>query len=368
MSASVVTLRNAMGHALHCILEEPAGGAGGAQIAAVLLCPGIKMRVGPHRLHRKLAKPFLDRGIPVMRVDFRGLGDSEGDWPDESLQQIYRLTELGHCVGDARSALDWLEARFGIRRFIVGGLCGAAITALHLATEDARLSALYAVGLPARLDGTGEQARVTRGELTSQWSRYLRKLGRPRAWLRFLSLQSDYRLLWRAIAQRLGKSRADPAAQGDGPPPDLNPQLPAGMLALLQAGRTALILFGENDPRRWDFEEKFLQPWSAVLEPYRAQIAYSVISGANHVLGDPAAIAAANRLTDAWLEAQASLLQVPMPAPESTPAMRRSARGSAANGVHRPALECLVKPMRASSQDLPLCSTTEYSSSTRLRK
>lgn len=362
MSASIVSLRNPQGHALHCIFEEPLGGAAGAQVAAVLLSPGVKTRVGPHQLNRKLARTFLEHGIPVMRVDFRGLGDSEGDWPDDSLEQIYRQMELGQCVGDARAALDWLEARFGVRRFIVGGLCGAAMTALHLAREDARLWALFSIGLPARLVGP---PIVTRAELQSHWSRYLSKLAHPAAWWRFLTLRSDYRLLWRAIGARLRNQRS--AGHPQQPAADLNPHLQPAMFDLLESGRTALILFGEQDPRRWDFEEKFLEPLSASLAPYRRQITYAVIPGANHILGTPAAVAGANRLTRDWLERLVP--QVLVQPPESGVAMLHSGGGAAAIGIHRAALECVIKPMRATSkQDVQLCSTNESSISTRPRK
>ena len=321
MSQRVVSLRNREGHALHCILEEPPDGLSRARVAAVLLCPGVKTRVGPHRLYRKLSQPFLARGIPVLRVDFRGLGDSEGDWPDDSLAQMYRLMELGHCADDARAALDWLESHLGIRNCIVGGLCGAAITALHLARHDSRLAALYAIGLPARLSGTSDPHSASRGELQSHRLRYLRKLMRPASWLRFLLLRSDYRLMWRSLTEKLSKS-------GPAVAPDLNPHLAANFLALVRTGRPALLLFGGQDPKRWEFEERFLQPWADALAPYRAKITYSVIPRANHILGDPAAIVEANRLTEAWLDAQL------------TRSIGRSERGLSPAGIHSGAVEC----------------------------
>ena len=324
VSRTIVSLRNRQGDALHCTLDEPAAGVPRAAVAAVFLCPGVKTRVGPHRLYRKLAAPFLARGIPVMRVDFRGLGDSEGQWPDDSLASIYRLTELGHCVDDARSALDWIESRLGTRHCIVGGLCGGAITALHLAREDMRLAALYAIGLPVRLDGIGEKPGISAGELQSHRARYLRKAFRASSWARLLSFRSDYRLLWQALAGKMGFV---PTA-GQEAPPDLNPHVPDCFLQLLHTGRLALLMFGERDPRRWDFEEKFLRAASAALEPYRQQISYSIIAGANHILGDPASVLAANRLTEAWLETQL------------TRGVVRSERGAGAAGIHPHALEC----------------------------
>jgi len=342
MSQTIVTLRNRDGHALHCILEEPPAVTPRAAMAVVLLCPGIKTRVGPHRLHRKLSAPFLARGIPVLRVDFRGLGDSEGEWPDDALASIYRLTELGHCVDDVRAALDWLETRLGIRRSIVGGLCGAAITALQVAREDSRLAALYAIGLPSLLDGVDVERRTSAGERQSHRSVYLRKLRQPASWLRLLSLKTDYGLLWRALAKGvLAKMAAPLAAGGATPAAGLNPDLPGCLLALLGTGRPALMLFGERDPMRWSFEENVLQPWSAALEPYKSQIQYSVIPGANHILSRPMDILAANRLTDAWLDAQL------------TRGIVRSERGAGAAGIHPGELEC------SRLQEAIQCSTSE---------
>src|SRR5689334_6403855 len=199
MSTRIVTVRNSRGNALHCMLEEPAGGARGARFAALLLCSGVKTRVAPHRLYRKLAATFVARGVPVLRVDFAGLGDSEGEWPDDSLDAIYGLTERGHCVDDVRSACDWLQAHCGIRRFIAGGLCGAALTALHLGMQDERLAALYAIGLPATYLGAGAEPVLSSHEMRMYRMRYLRKLIRPSSWLRFLSMKSDYRLMLRMV-------------------------------------------------------------------------------------------------------------------------------------------------------------------------
>ncbi len=313
MSSRIVSVLNPLGQRLHCILEEPSRGAAGAPLAAVLLCPGVKTRVGPHRLYRKLSQSFLRRGIPVMRVDFRGLGDSQGEWADERLEHIYNRIERGECAEDARSALDWLESQCGIRSFIVGGLCGAAITGLHLASQDPRVAGLYAIGLPARLHGgAGTEERMPRGLLRSKRMLYVRKLLQPAAWLRLVSMRSDYGLMARLVIDALRRSSlesAAPMAFPAVPPPamppaaDLNPDLPAAFFAMLKASIPALLMYGESDPMRWEFEESFLQPWSRALEPYAALYAAAVIPRASHALGDPADIAEANRITGAWLDA-----------------------------------------------------------------
>ena len=48
---------------------------------ALLLSPGLKHRVGPHRLHLKLARLYAGLGMPVFRFDYHGTGDSEGELP-----------------------------------------------------------------------------------------------------------------------------------------------------------------------------------------------------------------------------------------------------------------------------------------------
>lgn len=313
MTRRIVTLRNSHGHALHCMLDEPAGGAVGAGFAAVLLCPGIKTRLGPHRLYRKLAQSFVARGIPVLRVDFHGLGDSEGELPETRLDTYYDQVQFGRHVDDVRSALDWLQSECGIQRCIVGGLCGGAITGL-LAASDPRIAAVYAIGLPVALEArSGATAEhMTRGELVSKRVVYLRKVLRLRSWLRLLSMQSDYKLIWRMLSSALRRraARRKPSAQlaevplpASSPAEDLNPKFPPAFFGFLASGRPALLIFSERDRLRWHFEEKFAQPWANALEPYKSQLSIVVIPDADHILGSPESVAEAGRQTGAWLDA-----------------------------------------------------------------
>ena len=305
MTGTIASLRNAQGLALHCMVDDPPGPAR-SDCAAVLLCPGVKTRVGPHRLHRKLAQAFLRRGIAVMRVDFAGLGDSEGERPEESLELVYRAIELGGAVGDARCALDWLEATRGVRRFIVGGLCGGAITGLQLAAEDPRVDGVYAIGLPVTVHGSarGELDRMSQGALRDKRAHYLKKALNPASWLRLLSMKSDYRLMWRMLVASLAaKRKAAPEAARPAAAPDLNPRLAESFLKVLGRDCPVLLMFGERDRLRWDFEEKFEQPWQADLAPYRALIESRIVPRASHILADPEAVAQASQLTVAWLDA-----------------------------------------------------------------
>ena len=45
----------------------------------LIVVGGPQYRVGSHRQFTLLARHLAEHGIPVMRFDYRGMGDSEGD-------------------------------------------------------------------------------------------------------------------------------------------------------------------------------------------------------------------------------------------------------------------------------------------------
>jgi hypothetical protein len=313
MSETIVTLRNARGHALHCMFEAPPAGVPRRDVACVLLSPGVKMRVAPHRLYRKLTRDFLVRGISVMRVDFHGLGDSEGDLPEEQLDQLYRQVQLGRHVDDARTALRWLEREQGIKRFIVGGLCGGALTGLLAAEEDSSIVALYAIGIPVVIDGTGAHAseHMTKGQALAMRQTYLAKLLDPRSWLRLLSFRSDFRSIMRTMFPKTGSAPAKGAGAAGpaGVPapatalaPNLNPRFAPAFFRLLGRGVPALLIFSGADRLHQEYLEKFVAPWSAALGAFDGRLRVDVVPQANHVLGDPAWVGQARALTADWLD------------------------------------------------------------------
>lgn len=314
MNQQIVTLRNSAGHALYCMFHAPDKVRFPApSLAVLLLSPGVKMRVAPHRLYRKLMKTFLDRGIAVLRVDFHGLGDSEGELQEVQLDQLYRQVQLGRHIGDVAAAINWVERELGIRRVLVGGLCGGALTGLLAAEFDRRVVGLYTIGIPVCLDGSGQHSAetMTRGQLGSLRKRYIAKLLKPDAWLRLLSFRSDFRLIWRSLTvasaarrqrKAVKKSEGLTPTPATAPASNLNPLFPRAFFALLRAQTPILLLFSGADRLKWEFDEKFAEPWAAGLAPYAAITQVSMVEKANHVLSDPAWVADAAHQTAAWLD------------------------------------------------------------------
>ena len=116
------------------ILASPAATEPAAPIACLLLNVGVTHRVGPRRLNVKLARRLALAGIPSLRLDLSGIGDST---PADSRTNFHEQS-----IRDLQAAMDWLESNIGIRRFVVLGICSGAVNGYWLAQEDARVVGL----------------------------------------------------------------------------------------------------------------------------------------------------------------------------------------------------------------------------------
>lgn len=280
-----VTFTNRRGLKLFGILEMPASPTV-QDLAVLMLSPGVKMRVGPQCLYRTMTTEFLQFGIPVLRFDCHGLGDSEGTLPEELLRDVYNHIEVGRFVDDTVDAMDWMQREHGTRRFILSGLCGGAITGLLAGERDRRVVGLLGLGLTAVLASRAADASryMTEGELQGARQMYLRRLLSPQAWYRLFTLKADYRLIGRLIAQTVRPKRQ---AQAPAPPPpddNANPRFPPAFFSMLSTGRPMLLVFGGSDRLQWEFEEKFVARHREQLASFPPLWDVHVVPQANHVL------------------------------------------------------------------------------------
>lgn len=274
-------------------------------VAIMLLSPGVKMRVGPHRLYNKMTERFLRLGFPVLRFDYHGLGDSEGELPERVLAEVYNTIQSGRYVPDTIDAMNWMQREHGISRFIASGLCGGAISGLLTAEADPRIEGLLSLGIPVSFEGSEEHwgRYITRGQLKALSTGYLRRLTQPRAWFRFLTFQSDYRVMVRSMRQRFSSQPSRPAVvpAPDAPPSNVNPKFGPAFFSMLERSRPMLLLFGGADRWIWEFEEKFEGPNAARLQPYRSRYHKQSIESANHIVSDEGWLAQVLDASEAWL-------------------------------------------------------------------
>lgn len=110
---------------------------GRAKCPAVLMLHGFTgNKAESHRMFVKLARALCTQGIASLRFDFRGSGDSEGEFENMTLR-----SELM----DAQEALRWLgkHKRVDNRRVAVVGMSmGAMIASMLVARERDRIKSL----------------------------------------------------------------------------------------------------------------------------------------------------------------------------------------------------------------------------------
>ncbi|MGK5052365.1 hydrolase 1, exosortase A system-associated [Janthinobacterium sp. RB2P8] len=243
----------------------------------LIVTGGPQYRAGSHRQFVLLARALAAQGLPVLRFDLRGMGDSEGSARD------YRAA--GPDIAGALA--QFFDAAPSLREVALWGLCDGATAAACHAPRDARIVALI---------------------LLNPWVRS--SAGLARATLRHYYLP---RLLqgafWRKLAEgglQLGASLASlrqvAAATRQVATPDNDAPAPALLRALTQfQGKVLLILSGDDlGAREWQALFDGDAAWRAVAA--RAQWTQAQVDGANHTFASAAWRGEVEQLCARWLQ------------------------------------------------------------------
>ncbi|MGH8264729.1 MAG: hydrolase 1, exosortase A system-associated [Steroidobacteraceae bacterium] len=130
------------------VLHRPGDPRG--MLGVVVVVGGPQYRVGSHRQFVLMARAFAAHGYPVLRFDYRGMGDSDGDY--RGFEQV---------DADLRAAIDALLARVPVLDGVVlWGLCDGASAALLYAPRDARVRGIALVNGWVRTTGGEASAFV----------------------------------------------------------------------------------------------------------------------------------------------------------------------------------------------------------------
>lgn len=176
---------------------HPAGA--GASTGVLVVVGGPQYRVGSHRQFVLLARFLATCGIPVLRFDYRGMGDSAG-----ASRDFERITD------DIAVAIDAFQRAVpSILRVVVWGLCDAATAAACYAPRDPRVCGLVLLNPWVRTVEGAAQAHLRHY--------YHRRLLEPEFWRKLAGLRLDVRNSWRSFVGLVHRSgwvarRARPAA------------------------------------------------------------------------------------------------------------------------------------------------------------
>jgi pimeloyl-ACP methyl ester carboxylesterase len=136
-------------------------------LAVIVMNSGILHRMGPNRLHVKIARRLSARGLPVFRFDLSGIGDSEPR--RDGLR--YALSTLE----EVRAAMDLVERECAVHRFVLMGICSGADNALRIAPLDARIVGIVPIeALTFATEGYAFDRLWRRAFLSRTWLRLIR--------------------------------------------------------------------------------------------------------------------------------------------------------------------------------------------------
>jgi exosortase A-associated hydrolase 1 len=198
---------------------------------------GPQTRVGSHRQFVLLARRLAGSGIPVLRFDYRGMGDSEGE------------PRAFDTVGeDIRAALDAFARECeGVRKFVIWGLCDAASAGAFYAPQDSRVAGLVLLNPWLRTE-QGQASAFVRDY-------YPRRLLSFNLWRKVLRREFSPTVSFGAFMDNLlragpkGRRRSPPDPQGSGCLwPEHPESLPRKALDALQRfeGPVLLVLSGRD--------------------------------------------------------------------------------------------------------------------------
>lgn len=138
-------------------------------IAVLIIVGGPQYRVGSHRQFVLLARKLAEEGFPVMRFDYRGMGDSTGDARTfEHIEEDIEgaINALVRCCPTSKSIVLW-------------GLCDAASAAMMSGWADSRIKGMVLLNPWVRSEAT-----LARTYLRHY---YLSRLVDPSFWRKLIS-------------------------------------------------------------------------------------------------------------------------------------------------------------------------------------
>ena len=115
----------------------------------VIIVGGPQYRVGSHRQFVLLARALASAGIPAMRFDYRGMGDSDGE-----------RRNFERVDADIEGAVAALVRETGVADVVLWGLCDGASAALIYAAMDPQIAGVVALNPWARSAQIAAATRV----------------------------------------------------------------------------------------------------------------------------------------------------------------------------------------------------------------
>lgn len=250
-----------------------AHGDADSTVGVVIVVGGPQYRAGSHRQFVQLARDLARDGLPTLRFDCRGMGDSRG------ARRTFESID-----DDIRVAIDALQAAVpAVRRVILWGLCDGATAAMMYAASDARVAGLVLANPWARASDTESR--------TLLWHYYLRRAFSAAFWRKLLTGEVRVGAALQDVSGHIGGA-VGPAAQVA-----FRQRMVESMARF---GGPALFVISEQDVTGREFDA-FAQGAGAACFKRRARRDTRVQLAADHTFSGAEATRRASSATIEWI-------------------------------------------------------------------
>ena len=160
----------------------------------IILNAGVLHRVGPNRIHVKMARKMADSGFKALRFDFSGLGDS--------IKFINNLSYENNRIDEAQEAIDYLVSVTGIEKYILIGICSGADIAYQTACGDDRVAGF--IGINGFYNSSNNKENIADIVKMKTQARYYKKqITTFEGWKRILKGKSNFFMIKNMILHNL---------------------------------------------------------------------------------------------------------------------------------------------------------------------
>lgn len=284
---SLETLRiNCEGAQLVGVLHQPAQLT--RTFGVLVIVGGPQYRVGSHRQFVLLARTLAQAGYPVLRFDYRGMGDSEGE-----------LRGFEHVASDVRCAIDALLERVPqLRAVVLWGLCDGASAACFYAASDARVRGLALLNPWVRSEQTLARSLL--------FNYYVARLFNRQAWRELIGQRGKLGTALKSVLSTASQAAVSASAKPAGGQIAVSrgePLLPRVAAGLEKFSGAVLLVIAGTDVTGAEFVQGIAQHRGLRRRLARANVTRKVLEAADHTFSTRAWRNQVAHWTCEWLEA-----------------------------------------------------------------
>jgi pimeloyl-ACP methyl ester carboxylesterase len=230
---------DAKGEDLFGVFTRPDGEPNGVAVLT-LFGAGPFPTLGKNQVRVRLARQLAELGYHVLRIDYRGIGESGGEPREPTLTELW--------VDDATGAVRWLRSE-GFNRIVIVGVCFGARTAIAIQAEVPELAGMVLIAPP--VGEANHRETILAHSLT--W--YLRRALSPSALRLVVGSHPAAQRRRGVLKARLRKGMPGGDQERAAPrQAHASPQFLEPMAELLDSGVPVLVLYGRGDDFYLNFE------------------------------------------------------------------------------------------------------------------